>query len=333
MGMAYGAQRIWLRAAKAGLGSVLLLVVGAFVLGGAKAADTIRLGKSVPFAWTFTPVEIGIEEGIWAKNGLTLEVSSFGGDAKMQQAMAAGALDLALGSGPSMGFLAKGVPAKGVAAFAGAPYSMGVVVRYDSPMRTVADMKGKRFGVTTVGSLTDWMLKRVAMTEGWQPTDVTAVALGTVDAFTAALKTGQVDGLIIGPEVGFALEEIKQGRNMLDLAGYAPDFITHVIFARQEMIDQHPEVVQRFVDAWFETIAFVKANKAKSVEIAARVLGRSIDVMDRNYDIQIKMMLDDGRFDPKAVAVLKQSFLDMGILNRTPSDEELFTTRFVSPAR
>src|SRR5476649_2132706 len=55
----------------------------------ADAADTIRRGKSVPFAWAFTPVEIGIKEGIWAKNGLDLQVTSFGGDAKLQQAMAA----------------------------------------------------------------------------------------------------------------------------------------------------------------------------------------------------------------------------------------------------
>jgi NitT/TauT family transport system substrate-binding protein len=295
----------------------------------ANAADIIRLAKSVPFAWTFTPVEIGIEEGIWAKNGLELEVAAFGGDAKMQQAMAAGSLDLALGSGPGLGFIAKGVPAKGVAAFASAPYSIGVVVRYDSPMRTIADLKGKRFAVTTVGSLTDWMLKRVAITEGWKPTDVTAVALGTVEAFIAALKTRQVDGLIIGPETGFTLEETQQGRNLLDLSGYAPDFITHVIYARQELIDKRPDVVQRFVNAWFQTVAFVKANKAKSVEIAARVLNRSNDAISRTYDIEIKMMLDDGLFDPKAVAVLKQSFIEMGILNRTPSDDELFTTKFV----
>jgi ABC-type nitrate/sulfonate/bicarbonate transport system substrate-binding protein len=299
----------------------------------ADAADTIRLGKSVPFAWAFTPVEIGIEEGIWAKNGLDLQVTSFGGDAKLQQAMAAGALDLALGSGPGLGFLPKGVPAKGVAAFASAPYSLGIVVRYDSPMRTVADLKGKRFAVTTVGSLTDWMLKRVAIAEGWKPTDVTAVALGTVEAFIAALKTSQVDGLVIGLETGFTLEETKQGRNLLELSGYAPDFITHVIYAHQEMIDKQPDVVQRFVNAWFQTIAFVKASKARSVEVAARVLQRSNDVISRTYDIEIKMMLDDGLFDPKAIAVLKQSFIDMGILNRTPSDDELFTTRFVPANR
>ena len=97
-------------------------VAMACVLGSAQAADTIRVGKAVPFAWTFTPVEIGIDAGTWAKNGLEVQVTSFAGDAKMQQALAANSLDFALGSGPALAFMAKGVPAKGVAAFASSPY-------------------------------------------------------------------------------------------------------------------------------------------------------------------------------------------------------------------
>src|SRR5262245_49955177 len=93
------------------------------------AADTIRVGKSVPIAWTFTPLDIGVEIGIWDKHGLKLDITSFGGDAKVQQALAANGVDFALGSGPGMGFAAKGVPAKAVAAFAGPPYSISIVIR------------------------------------------------------------------------------------------------------------------------------------------------------------------------------------------------------------
>ena len=41
------------------------------------------------------------------------------------------------------------------------------------------------------------------------------------------------------------------------------------------------------------------------------------------------MFLDDGRFDPPAVATLKQSFIDMKTLRSEPADAELFTTQFV----
>ena len=45
------------------------------------ANDTARVGKAVPFAWTFTPIDVGIEVGTFAKQGLALQVTGFAGDA------------------------------------------------------------------------------------------------------------------------------------------------------------------------------------------------------------------------------------------------------------
>src|SRR5437879_1366127 len=84
----------------------------------AGAAEKLRVGKAVAFAWTFTPVEVGITTGLFAKHGLEIEVSAFGGDARLQQALTADSIDIGIGSGPGMAFMAKGVPAKAVAAMA-----------------------------------------------------------------------------------------------------------------------------------------------------------------------------------------------------------------------
>src|ERR1700756_2621627 len=111
----------------------------------ASALDTIRVGKSVPIAWTFTPLDIGVEAGIWAKHDLKLDITSFGGDAKLQQALAADGVDFGLGSGPGMGFAVKGVPAKAVAAFAGSPYSISIVISAKAPYSDIKEMKGKKF--------------------------------------------------------------------------------------------------------------------------------------------------------------------------------------------
>src|SRR5260370_34528182 len=80
----------------------------------ANAAEKLRVGKAVPFAWTFTPLDVGMQTGIFAKHGLEIEASAFGGDARMQQALAADGLDIGVGSGPGMALMAKGVPAKAV---------------------------------------------------------------------------------------------------------------------------------------------------------------------------------------------------------------------------
>ena len=77
---------------------------------GALAQDVVRVGKTASNALAFTPPEIGDAKGIWAKHGLKVEVKQFAGDARMQQGMIANEIEFGLGSGPSMGFIAKKAP-------------------------------------------------------------------------------------------------------------------------------------------------------------------------------------------------------------------------------
>jgi NitT/TauT family transport system substrate-binding protein len=308
---------------------ILLPFLAVPLAAAALAADTVRVGKAVPFAWTFTPIDVGIDVGIFAKQGLELVVTGFAGDARLQQGLVSDSIDFGLGSGPGMGFLAKGSPAKAVAAMAGAPMNMCIVVNHDSPIKTLDDLKGKKVGITTVGSLTDWLLKRVVAERKWAPSDVTAVTVGGMDSTKAALKTGQIDAVVIALELGYALEQAGQWRVLAPLAPFAPDFHTHVIYARDELIAKRPELVERFLRAWFETIAFMRANRERTVEITAKVLNLDKAVIGRVYDEQIKIFSTDGRFDPKALVVLRQSLVEMGILQQVPDDAVMFTTRFL----
>jgi NitT/TauT family transport system substrate-binding protein len=295
----------------------------------AGAAEKLRVSKAVPFAWTFTPLDVGIQTGIFAKHGLDVEASAAAGDAKLQQAMTAGSIDIGIGSGPGMAFMAKGVPAKAVAAMAGVPRNMAVMVGYNSPVKTVDDLKGKKLGCTTVGSLTYWIGDRINQVKGWGSSGITMVPIGGMPPARAAVKTGQLDGYIGALEAGISLEEAKEWRVITTATPFVDQFITHVFFARNELIEKHPEQVRAFLKGWFETIAFMKANKAKTVEITSKVLNLSPSVISRAYDEQIGIFSMDGTFDPKAVAVLKKSFIEMGLLKEVPDDKVLFTTQFV----
>jgi ABC-type nitrate/sulfonate/bicarbonate transport system substrate-binding protein len=295
----------------------------------ARAVDTIRVGKSVPIAWTFTPLDIGVETGIWAKHDLKLDITTFGGDAKLQQALAANGVDFGLGSGPGMGFAVKGVPARAVAAFAGSPYSISIVIAPNAPYNDIKDMKGKKFAVTTIGSLTEWLLHRAALAQGWKYNDLVAVPLGSFETNYAAFKTGQVDGIVLATETSYMLEAKKEAKIIANMGDYAPKFHTHVIYARDELIEKKPDLVKRFLAGWFETIAWMKANKDKSVEISARVLKLPPEIVSRAYDEEIGMMQDNGRFDPEAVKVIKSSLVEMHILESEPTEDQMFTTKFV----
>ena len=228
-----------------------------------------------------------------------------------------------------MAFTVKGVPAKAVAAIYGLPRNIAVMVGYDSDIRTVDDLKGRKLGATTVGSLTAWVGRRISDKKGWGSDGINVIAIGGMPPARAAIKTHQIDGYIGALEAGYMLEEAKEWRVITTATPFVDHFITHVIFARDELVAQRPQTVRAFLEGWFETIAFMKANKDRAVEISAKVIEASPTVTARAYDEQIGYFLTDGTFDPQAVAVLKQSYIDMGLLNEMPDDKALFTTQFV----
>jgi NitT/TauT family transport system substrate-binding protein len=312
----------------ASLVSVILLVAIA-MLSPARANEKLRVAKVVPFAWSFTPLDIGIEAGIFAKHGLDVEASASAGDAKLQQLLTSGSIDIGIGSGPGMAFIVKGVPAKAVAEMYSVPRNMAVMVGYDSPVKAVADLKGKKLGCTTVGSLTEWIGTRINQKEDWGHDGVTMVAIGGMPPARAAIKTNQIDGYIGALETGYSLEEAKEWRVITAATPFVDHFITHVIFATNDAISNKPDQVRAFLQGWFETIAYMKTHKAESVAISAKAINVSEAVASRVYDEQMSAFSTDGTFDPEGVAVLKKSFIDMGLLKEAPDDKDMLTTQFL----
>ena len=310
------------------LASVIAACV-VFAAHAAQANDIVHVGKAQGTAWTFLPVDIGIEQGIFGKLGLDVDSANLGGDAKVQQALVAGSIDFGLGSGPGMALAAKGGAAIAVAQFAGPPRNISAIVLEDSPIKKVSDLKGKMIAVSTVGSLSDWLAKQMAIQEGWGADGVKTVPLGAVEASIAALRAHQIDAVVLSTEAGFGLEEKHQGRMLISMDHYAPHFITHVVFAPKSLVANKPELVERFLKGFFASIAYMKAHRAETSALAAKVLHEDISVVEKDYDFEGSMFTTDGTFDPQAVAVLKKSFVDLGTLPSEPPDDVLFTTQFV----
>src|SRR5262249_56507132 len=117
-------------------------------------------------AFPWGPPEAGWPQGFSQKNSVGWGPPFFAGDARRQRAAPADSIDILLGSGPAMAFIAKGAPIKGVAAMAGPPLLLAIVVRPNGP-KTVADLKGKTVSVSTTGSLTYWLVSETARRHGW----------------------------------------------------------------------------------------------------------------------------------------------------------------------
>jgi ABC-type nitrate/sulfonate/bicarbonate transport system substrate-binding protein len=184
-------------------------------------------------------------------------------------------------------------------------------------------------GTTTKGSLTEWLVQQLARQQGWGDEGIPMVELGTFDASVAALKVKQVDAMVGALEAGYLIEEKGEAKVLIGLEKVAPKFHTHVVFSRTDLIKSKPDLVARFLKGVFGSIAFMKANKEKTSEIATKVLHQSPAVMNRTWDYEISMFEDDGRFDPQAIDALQQSFVAMGLAPEKIPDDKLYTTQFL----
>jgi ABC-type nitrate/sulfonate/bicarbonate transport system substrate-binding protein len=293
----------------------------------AAAADKLRVGKAVPEAFSFVPPDVGMRNGVFQKNNVELELTAFAGDARMQQAAAADSIDILLGSGPAMAFIAKGSPIKGIAAMAGPPLLLAIVVKPDGP-KTVADLKGKTVSVSTAGSLTYWLVSETARRHGWGPNGITIAPMGAMPGQIAALKRGDIDGTIMDIGNAFDLEKKGEARILVRFTDIK-DFHIHVIFATDKAIASKPEIVRNFLKGWFETIAFMRSHKADTVKVAKEVMEKDEDISGRVYDELMPMFSDTGRFDKAALATLSKSYVELKLLPSEPDMSKLYTEAFL----
>jgi ABC-type nitrate/sulfonate/bicarbonate transport system substrate-binding protein len=297
----------------------------------AQAADKLRIGKPEATGFDFAPVEVGIEMGIFAKHNIEAESIAFGGAAREQQALIAGSLDIALGSGLEMAAIVKGAPEKAVAAMYGAPYNMCIVVLPNSPIKETAQLKGKTIAVSSPASLTAWVAKQVSTREGWGPDGVKLVGLGSIEGMTAQMFSGNVDASVDSTENAYLIQSQGRARVLVSMGQIIPDFLTHVIFASNDLIAKNPALLRRFLVAWFDIIAYMNAHEDESLRITNKVTGLTPELAKIVYKEQMPQFSKDGRFDPKAVAVVRQTFSDLALLDNPPDMKTLYTEEFLPP--
>jgi ABC-type nitrate/sulfonate/bicarbonate transport system substrate-binding protein len=310
-------------------GLAILALLAVALSAPAAHGELLRVGKAVPEAFSFVPLNVGMRYGLFKKYGIDIESSAYGGGGMLQQALTADSIDIGLGSGPEMAGIVKGVPVKAVAAMAGPPLLIALMVRPDGTIKTVDDLKGRRVGVTSSNSLTAWLVGQLSLQKGWGRDGISATPLGAIPGLLAALMMMQVDGFVADISTLLRAQEAGEGKILLSFGDLVQDFHIHVIFATNKLIAARPGAVRAFLAGWFETIGFMRANKDKTVETAMSVLDLNRSIAERSYDILIPMFSDDGRFNPKALAVLSRSYVDLKYLPTQPDMSKLYTEEFL----
>jgi NitT/TauT family transport system substrate-binding protein len=308
----------------------LIACAGVFLSASPAAAETLKVGKAVAKSFSFSMIDLGVKAGIFKKHGLDLEIISFGGGARLQQAMAGESIDIGFGGGVEMAFIAKGSPILGVAAIAGPP-DLVRAMRPDAGIAGIADLKGKKVSVSSPNAVTGWMMRELARQQGFDPARQEGITLigNAPQAGWAAMRTGQVDGIVDNYGAVLDAEQRGLGRLLTRFSDHVKDFHMYVIFASNRLIESKPDTVRAFLRGWFETVAYARSHKAETIEVASAVTDIEKSLNEKIYDFQMSIFSTDGRFDGKALQTIRRSFVELKILDKEPDMATLYTEKFL----
>ncbi|MCJ2014813.1 sulfonate ABC transporter substrate-binding protein [Methylobacterium sp. J-076] len=209
--------------------------------------------------------------------GVAVEWSEFPSGPPLMEALNAGAIDFgSAGEAPPIFAQAASPELRYVAAEPPAPRGEAILVPKDSPVRTVADLRGRTIALNK-GSNVHFLLVRALEQAGVPYDGVKLAFLAPADA-NAAFVRGAVDAWAIWDPYLAAAERSTGARVLADGQGLAPN--RQFYFSRRGFTDPHPEIVSAVlkaigeVDAWAaghaETVA---AELAPTVGIPAPILG------------------------------------------------------------
>ena len=222
-------------------------------------------GKS---AFYYLPLTIAEQLGFFKAEGLDLEISDFPGGARALQALVGGSADIVSGAYEhTINMQSKGQLIQSFVVQGRAPQiAMGVSTKALPNYKTIADLKGKRIGVSAPGSSTNMVANLVLSRAGIKASDVSFVGVGTSAAAITALRSGQIDAMSNTDPVMTMLEQkgdvkiISDTRTLkgtLDVFGGpmpAACFYTHT-----EFVQKHPNTCQALANAivhalkWLQT--------------------------------------------------------------------------------
>jgi ABC-type nitrate/sulfonate/bicarbonate transport system substrate-binding protein len=296
----------------------------------AAAAEKLVVARSSTTGFTFDALNIGIDKGIYAKNGLDVQMSVLEGSAKLHQAMLAGALDIGLGAGTDLAFLVKGSPEMAVGAVMVGAGIYGLVIGPDSQIHSVADLKGKKVGISTVGSVTQWLVLRLEQQQGWKRGDINLVTVGSDStAQTAALETRQIDAVMGNAALGWQLETQKRGSLLVPASQIVTNFLMNAAYASNKLVAERPDALRAFLKGWYETIAWMRANRDETIALARKIDGFSQSVEERNYDGVMPSLSTDGKFPAAGLEGLRHAFVDLNLLPDEPDVSKYVTEKFL----
>jgi sulfonate transport system substrate-binding protein len=277
----------------------------------ALAADkTVRIGYQKYGALVLLRARGTLEEKL-APLGYDVEWSEFPGGPQLLEALNVGAIDFGTtGETPPIFAQAAGAPLVYVAYEPAAPKGEAILVPKDSPIRSVADLKGKTV-VLNKGSNVHYLLVKALEEAGLAYGDIQTVFLAPADA-RAAFESGSVDAWVIWDPFQAAAEAATGARTVRNGEGLVPNHQFYL--GTKTFVAEDRAVVDALIASIGETDAWVEGNKQTAADELAPSVGIPADIL--------KVAIDRQAYGVKPLdeAVVKQqqdiadTFLKLGLI-------------------
>lgn len=292
----------------------------------AQSRPTVRIGLPTKTYFPTIIAETALRQRMFEKEGINAELTIYRGGAEGFEALAAGAADMIYNSSSSVAAgLKKGVPAKCVANGGLGYYGWYLVVKPDSKITAVADLEGKKVGITSAGSGSD-ILARWTIAE--RKVNFTRVPLGG-GGLVPNLLSGNIDATVLYSPLTYQVMRNKEARPLIDFGTEVPEHSTGSWISPEKIIKEKADALQKTLNALFGGVAFLRApeNRTTAVKLIAEIDEIANEIAEAELDGNIAKLSTTGEFRPEWMERALDMARLIGMTDLAPP-AEAYTTQF-----
>jgi NitT/TauT family transport system substrate-binding protein len=241
----------------------------------AKAPEkkSITIGVGGRSVFYYLPLTIAETRGFFKEEGLEVTINDFAGGAKALQAMLGGSVDVVTGSYEhTINMQAKNQDIRALVVLARNSMVLVANKARGGGISTVAELKGKKIGVSAPGSSTHFFVLYLMAKSGLTAADASFISVGASAGAVASLETGELDALSNVDPVITKLQSDGKVNVLADarslegsrrIFGATPP--AAVLYASKKFIDQNPETTQRLVNAFMKALNWIGKSSAEEI--------------------------------------------------------------------
>jgi NitT/TauT family transport system substrate-binding protein len=263
-----------------------LLLVGSSIV--AHAQDKIRVGLG-SISLQSGLVHIGKDRGLFAKYGLTTEAIYIPGGSTNVQVLVSGNLDLSQLSGAPG--VAANLEGADIVYFAGLLDKLNYQLIARSDLKSIEQLKGKKFAVSRYGSSADFGMRAMLKRVGIDPVkEATILQIGDEPARIAAITSGNVDGTVVNAPFSSEAERLKLNVLADSVKMNVPFFNTGLLGSRR-FLEKQDAKVMNFLRAYLEAIKILKTERDYSVKALGQFTRVSnVKALQEGYDYFVNQL-------------------------------------------